>query len=211
MLLSAPSFPRDPRLSSHTQTSLSVFLGSVEWPLGSAARSQVVVQLPNQSCSTLCTPWTAAYQASLSLSISQSFPKLMSIALVMPSSHLILWHPQHQGFFQWVGSSYLMTQIQDLQPHPSNEYSGLRLTGLISLLSKELLGVFSSIPVWRHQFFGTLPPYSPALTTILDHWEDHSPDYTVHFGSVKYLLLNTLSRFVIAFLPTSYGAKLNGL
>ena len=39
------------------------------------------------------TPWTVACQASLSLNISQSLPKFMFIALVMPSSHLILWHP----------------------------------------------------------------------------------------------------------------------
>ena len=37
------------------------------------------------------TPWTIACQASLSLTISQSLPKFMSIALVMPSSLLILW------------------------------------------------------------------------------------------------------------------------
>ena len=37
------------------------------------------------------TPWTVAHQASLSLTISQSFPKFMAIALVMPFSHLILW------------------------------------------------------------------------------------------------------------------------
>ena len=33
----------------------------------------------------------------------------------------------------------------------------LRVTGLISLLSKELSGVFSSTTVWMHQFFGILP------------------------------------------------------
>ena len=38
------------------------------------------------------TPWTAARQASL-FTISQSLPKFMSLASVMPSSHLILWHP----------------------------------------------------------------------------------------------------------------------
>ena len=37
------------------------------------------------------TPWTAARQASLSLTIYQSLPRFMSIASVMPSSHLILW------------------------------------------------------------------------------------------------------------------------
>ena len=39
------------------------------------------------------TPWTAAHQASLFLSISQSLPRFMSLASVMPSSHLILGHP----------------------------------------------------------------------------------------------------------------------
>ena len=39
------------------------------------------------------TPWTAASQASLSFTISQSFLKLMSIELMMPSNHLILCYP----------------------------------------------------------------------------------------------------------------------
>ena len=55
------------------------------------------------------TPWTAARQASLSFTISQSLLKLISIESVMPSNHLILCHPssplalnlsQHQGLFQ---------------------------------------------------------------------------------------------------------------
>ena len=43
-----------------------------------------------QSCPTLCNPWTAACQASLSCIISQSLLKLISIESVMPSNHLIL-------------------------------------------------------------------------------------------------------------------------
>ena len=39
------------------------------------------------------TPWTTACQASLSITSSQSLPKLMSIESVMPSNHLILCHP----------------------------------------------------------------------------------------------------------------------
>ena len=39
------------------------------------------------------TPWTAAHQASLSITNSQSLPKLMSIKSVMPSNHLILCRP----------------------------------------------------------------------------------------------------------------------
>ena len=41
----------------------------------------------------LVTPWTAAHQASLSITNSRSLPKLMSIELEMPSNHLILCHP----------------------------------------------------------------------------------------------------------------------
>ena len=45
------------------------------------------------SCPTLATPWTAARQASLSITNSWSLFKLMSIESVMPSNHLILCHP----------------------------------------------------------------------------------------------------------------------
>ena len=41
----------------------------------------------------LATPWTTAHQASLSITNSQSLPKLISIESVMPSNHLILCHP----------------------------------------------------------------------------------------------------------------------
>ena len=52
----------------------------------------VVAQSP--SCVWLfATPWTAAHQASLVLTISQSLPKFMAIESVMPSCHLILWRP----------------------------------------------------------------------------------------------------------------------
>ena len=55
-------------------------------------RGAVVVQ--SLSCVPLfVTPWTAAYQASLSFTISQSLLKLMSIESVMPSNHLILCCP----------------------------------------------------------------------------------------------------------------------
>ena len=43
-----------------------------------------------QSCLTLCTAWTAAHQASLSITNSQSLLKLMSIESVMPSNHITL-------------------------------------------------------------------------------------------------------------------------
>ena len=76
-----------------------------------------VVAVQSLNCVWLfVTPWTAAHQASPSLTNSWSLLKLMSIELVMPFNHLI--HPlsspsppifnisQHQGLFQWVSSSH---------------------------------------------------------------------------------------------------------
>ena len=80
-------------------------------------------------------PWTAACQASLSITISRSLLKLMSILSVMPSSHLILCHPlppahnpsQHRSLFQWVSFSHQVAQYWSFSFNisPSNEYSGL--------------------------------------------------------------------------------------
>ena len=78
-------------------------------------RCSVVVRL-------FATPWTAARQASLSLTNSRSSLKLMSIELVMPSSHLIpLSSPsppapnssQLQSLIQWVNSSHEVTSLRD--------------------------------------------------------------------------------------------------
>ena len=69
------------------------------------------------------TPWTAAHQASLSITNSQSLLKLMSIESVMPSNHLILCRSlllssifsQHQGLFQWVNSSHQVAKVLEFQ------------------------------------------------------------------------------------------------
>ena len=79
----------------------------------------------------------------------------------------------------------------------------LRLTGLICLLSKGLSRVFSSIIVWKHQFFGALLVYGPALITIHNYWKDHSLCIQTFVSKVMSLFFNTLSRFVIAFLLRS--------
>ena len=79
-------------------------------------------------------------------------------------------------------------------------WSPLWLTGLISLLSKGLSGVFSSTIVWRHQFFGIVLLSGPAFTTVHDHWDNHSLDYMDLVGRVMSLLFSTLSRFALAFL-----------
>ena len=67
------------------------------------------------------TPWTAAHQASLSITNSQSLLKLMSIEWCHPSHHLSSPSPpafnlsQHQGLFQWVSSSHQVAKVLKLQ------------------------------------------------------------------------------------------------
>ena len=133
-----------------------------------------------QSCPTFATPWTATCQVSLSLTIFWSLPKFMFTASVMPSRHLILWRPlllpsifpsirdfsnESSHHIRWpkywslrqntgTSASVLPVNIQGWSP--------LRLTGLNSLLSKGLSGVFSSTTVRRHQFFGILPLWSSS-------------------------------------------------
>ena len=70
---------------------------------------------------------------------------------------------QHQGLFQWVGSSYEVARVLELQlQHQSLQwiFTGLiffRMDWFDLLQSKGLSRVFSSIRVQKHQFFGTLP------------------------------------------------------
>ena len=86
-----------------------------------------------QSCPT---PWTAARQASLSITNSQSLLKLMSIMLVMPSNHLILCHPLlfPPSVFPSIRIFSNKSILRIRWPNhwnfsfsisPSNEYSGL--------------------------------------------------------------------------------------
>ena len=69
--------------------------------------------------------------------------------------------------------------------------------------SKGLSKVFSNTTVQRHQFFGAQLVYSPTLTSIHDHWKNHSLDQRTLVGKVMSLLLNIISRLVITFLPSS--------
>ena len=77
----------------------------------------------------------------------------------------------------------------------------LGLTGFISLQSKELSGVFSSTTVQKHQFFSFQPFHSSSLTSVHDCWKTHSLTIWTFVGKVMCLLFNTLSRFVMGFLP----------
>ena len=83
----------------------------------------------------LCNPWAAARQASLSLTVSWSLPKFMSVVSMMPSNHLIPYFPFSscpQSFPE--SGSFPMSQLHIRWPkywsfsfsiNPYNEHSGL--------------------------------------------------------------------------------------
>ena len=114
------------------------------------------------------TPWTAAHQASLSITNSQSLLKLMSIELVMHSSQLILCHlflllpsifPSIKVFstesalsIRW--PKYWSSVSALVLPRIIQDWFPLGLTGWISLQSKGLSRVFSNTTVQKHRFFG---------------------------------------------------------
>ena len=120
------------------------------------------------------TPWTAARQASLSITNSQSPLKPMSIESMMPSNHLILCcrlscpqsysasasFPMSQLFVSssqsiWASVSVLLMNVQGWFP--------LGLTGLVSLSSKGLSRLSSSIAVGKHLLFFSIPYDSTNL------------------------------------------------
>ena len=116
------------------------------------------------------TPWTAACQASLSITNSKSLLKLMSIESVMPSNHLILCHPLLlllsilPSIRVFSNESVLCIRWPKYWSFsfsicPSNEYSGLisfRMDWLDLLQSKGLSRVFSNTTVQKHQFSAQL-------------------------------------------------------
>ena len=122
------------------------------------------------SCAQLfATPWTTAWQASLSITNSWSPPKPLSIELVMTSSHLILCRPLLllPSIFPSIEvfSNESVLHIRwprywsfSFNISPSNDNPGLissGWTGWISLQSKGLSRVFSNTTLQKHQFFST--------------------------------------------------------
>ena len=163
------------------------------------------------------TPWTAACQASLSITNSWSLLKLMSIELVMPSNHLILCCPlllllsifpsikvfsnESALHIRWPNYWSFSFSIS-----PSSEYSGLiffridwldLLAVLGTLKSLQLHGSKASI-LWCSGFFivQLSHPYMTTRKTIaLTIW--------TFVGKVMSMLFNMLPRLLITFLPRS--------
>ena len=101
-----------------------------------------------------------------------------------PSSPSALNLSQHQGLpMSWLFTSDNQdtgsSASASVLPMSIQVWFTLRLTSLVSLLSRKLSGVFSSTTVRRHQFFGALPSLQSNFHSCMlwDHWEDHSLDY----------------------------------
>ena len=168
------------------------------------------------SCVQLfATPWTAVWQASLSITNSRSLPKLMSIELVMPSNHLILYHPllfppsifpsirvfSNESILHIRWSKYWSFSFSI---SPSNEYSGkisfriywldlLVVQGTLKTFLKHYCFLKASI-LRRSAFFIvqiSYPHMTTGKTIALTRW--------TFVSKVMSLLFNTLSRLVILF------------
>ena len=136
------------------------------------------------------TPWTAACQAFLSITNSQSLLKLMSTESVMPSNHLILCHPLlPPSIFPSIRvfSNESVLHIRwpkywsfSFSISPSNECSGLTSFRMDWL---DLLAVQGTLKSLLQHHIKSINSsalsflYSPTLTPIHDYWKNHSFNY----------------------------------
>ena len=130
------------------------------------------------------TPWTAAFQASLSITNSRSLPKLMSIESVMPpniSSSVVPFSscpqslPTSESFqmsqlFPSSGQSIGVSASASVLPMNTQDWSPLGWTSRDSEVSSptpQFKSINSSVLSFLH---------SPTLTSIHDYWKNHSLD-----------------------------------
>ena len=161
------------------------------------------------------TPWTAACQASLSLPISQSLFKLLSIESVMLSNHLILClfllllpsiFPSIRVFSNKLALCIRWPKYWSFSfsISPFSEYSGLISFRIDWFDLLAVQGSLKSSPALQFESINSLALsllYCPTLTSVHDYWKNQSFDYTDLCR--QSLLFNTPSRFVIAFLQRS--------
>ena len=159
------------------------------------------------------TPWTAAHQAHLSITNSQSLPKFMSIKSVMPSNHLIFCCPflllpsifptirvfSNESAFHIRWPKYWSFSFSI---SPSNEYSGLIFFTMDWLDLLAVQGTLKSL-LQHHSSKASILQFSafhsPTLTSIHDHWENHSLDqmdlcWQSHVSAFEYAVLTFFPR-----------------
>ena len=167
-------------------TYTSILAWRIPW-LEEAGRPQFSSVQSVSHVRLFATPWTAARQASLSITNSRSLLKLMSIESVMPSDHLILCCPllllhssfpasgsfQISQFFASDGQSTGVSASPSVLPMNIQDWSPLGWTGWIALQSKGLLRVFSNTTVQKHQFSGT--QFSSQSNSHIHTWPQEKP------------------------------------
>ena len=136
------------------------------------------------------TPWTAACQAFLSITNSQSLLKLMSIKLVMPSNHLILCYPLLllPSIFPSIRVCSNESVLCIRWPKYWSFSFGIRPFNECSGLISFRMDLFDLLAVQGTQEFSLIPQcksinslllsilYSPTLTSIHDEGKNHSLD-----------------------------------
>ena len=151
--------------------------------------SAPVVQLPGH-VRLFATPWTAAHQASLSITDSWSLLKLMSIELVMPSNHLILGHPVlllssilsstrvfsnesalHIRWPKYWSFNFSISSSNEYSRLISSKIDWFDLFAVHRTLKSILQHRFKSITSLAVSFL-----YGPTLTSIDDYWKNYSFD-----------------------------------
>ena len=161
------------------------------------------------------TPWTAARQASLSITNSRSLLKFMSIDSMMPSNHLILCRsllPPSVFLSIRVFSKESVLHIRwpkywtlSFSISPSNEYSGLISFRMDWLDLLAVQGTLKSL-LQHHSSKASILPCSAFFIVQLSHpymttGKTKALTRGTFVGKVMSLLFNKLSRLVIAFLP----------
>ena len=160
------------------------------------------------------TPWTAAHQASPSITNSQSSLKLMSIKSVMPSNHLILCHPllflpsvfpSIRVFSNESALHIRWPRYWSFSISPSNEYSGLISFKIDWFDLLAVQGTLKSL-LQHHSLKAWILQHSAFFMVQLPHsymTTGKTIALTTRTFVVKVMSLcfNKLSRFVIAFLP----------
>ena len=163
-------------------------------------------------------PWTAACQASLSITNTQCLFKLMSIESVMPSNHLILCHPLllPPPIFPSIGvfsnESVLPIRWPKYWSFSFSISSSSEHPGLISFRMDrfDLLAVQGTLKslLQHHNLKASILPHSAFFIVQLSHpymttGKTIALTRWIFVGKLTSLLLNTLSRLVTAFLPRS--------
>ena len=167
------------------------------------------------------TPWTAAHQASLSITNSRSLLTLMSIPLVMPSSHLILFRPLlllpsvFPSIRVFSNESVLHIRWPkywsfSFSISPPSEYSGLISFRMDWLNLLAVQGILKSL-FQHHSSKSSIFWHSAFFIVQLSHLymttgKTVALTRQTFAGKVMSLLFNMLSRLVITFLPSIMAA-----